>query len=874
MLAQDHSRAFDPLLSSILIHVADHLTDKYTARLPGIMMLQHDLSPTSPKWLQNWEGLLSNDTLTSPDRPFTRRAILEELQNVYTGIKDMTSYRRPLADLTWRTLVKLKSYGAEQGDDADVIWKILGEEIVLRNSEHNENDQDWATQLSKYLEFIFLAAIDSPHDGDAETVETASSNTSDAQSSNAPSTVVSPVLSRSQTESNPTSPQKERDLSRPSVMSMLSSLASGASSRSQSQPETQEGVKEVSEPSQQDESTLVHREVSAVSALVEVFSQLTFTPYALESKNLKLALHIYDMLLNVISRGKSTRARLTALQFLMRLRVDRDHRLYFVSDEYDPNGMIHHLAELVHRTSRDIRKDADGSFGRANIDESEVRKARPRIPYEAEGRQFFRGRGTTGPSRSVAASRSRSRTMAPPPPQLKPRDPLWQIPEKLPFFVAGADSPSEVLVSYDPEGPDPLPVLPISRYLQTIDNILESETSWEILSFVLCHLPVQLMNKHLFCGPNCRAAISRMLTIICAGILKENLAAAIDYWPQGLKSRDAHGLSYQVLSVLISYKRCFEPHARHLMVEVFLKGLDDQFSTIKCCLQALALSAFELQPSMTKCLSRVLEKLAQIMTNPNMAVHILGFLAIVGALPSLYINFREDDFKRVFGVALQYLQHYNQQNASPTMSWALSQYVRILSFSVLYTWFLSLKLPDRPRHIRFIARQLLLANEGNAEVDDATEVCFDWLARYTYASADPRPANSALSDVVLDSPDVTSSNQKTWIMGNSIITIRALVRTGWVEVMSRRPSGFSRFICHVENVPMVGPGEVSPDLLSVPATLLLEREPSHVIVITDEKSTKEGSPSKVGLFWRHIFETHFFFAIACLTFLQSRQIRR
>jgi tuberous sclerosis protein 2 len=108
----------------------------------------------------------------------------------------------------------------------------------------------------------------------------------------------------------------------------------------------------------------------------------------------------------------------------------------------------------------------------------------------------------------------------------------------------------------------------------------------------------------------------------------------------------------------------------------------------------------------------------------------------------------------VFGVALQYLQHYNQQNASPTMSWALSQYVRILSFTVLYTWFLSLKLPDRPRHIRFIARQLLLANEGNAEVDDATEVCFDLLARCTYATADPRPASSALSDIILDNQDI------------------------------------------------------------------------------------------------------------------------
>lgn len=793
------------------------------------MILQHDLSPTSPRWLHNWDELLSNETLISPKRPLTRKAVLDELQVVYAGIKDMKLYRRPLGDLIWKTLVKLKSFGGEQSDTADVIWKMLGEEIVLRSSEQREDDLEGAVQLASFLEFIHGAAIE-PADEETDTP------LSDTQSSSAPSTVVSPVLSRTQTE-NLTSPQRERDLSRSSVLSMLSSLASGGSSRSQSQPEIRDEVKEISE-FQREVPIIVHREVSAVSTLIEVFSQLTFTPYALFPGNIKLALCIYDMLLNIVSQAKATRARITALQFLVRLRVDRDHRLYFVND-YDRDGMIFYLAELVHRTRRDglTRKGADGLSGKLVPDDLEIRKARPRVPHETL-------RGRVGRPSQSAASRSRSRTMAPPT-LPKRRDSLWQIPETLPFFVAGADSPSEVLVSYHPEGSNRAFVLPMSRYLHTVNNILTAETSWEVLSYLLCHLPVQLANKHLFCGPNCRSTVSKMLTILCTEILKETFAKTIDYWPQGLKIRDAHGLAYQTLSVLVGYRRCFDLHACHVLVEVFQHGLNGQLPTIKCCLEALALSAFELQQSMTKCLSRILEKLSQIMSNPNMAAHILSFLAIVGSLPSLYVNFTERDFKMVFGVVLQYLQHYNQQNASPTMSYALSQYVRILSFSGLYTWFLSLKQPDRPRHIRFIARQLLLANEGNVEVDDPTEVCFDWLARYTYATADPRPASSALSDIVLDQ-ETSSDNSKTWIMGNSIISIRT-VRTGWVEVMSRRPSGFSRFICHVENVPMVGPGDVTPDLLSVPAALLLEREPSTLMTIDQDIqiSTTDSTHDKV-----------------------------
>jgi hypothetical protein len=235
---------------------------------------------------------------------------------------------------------------------------------------------------------------------------------------------------------------------------------------------------------------------------------------------------------------------------------------------------------------------------------------------------------------------------------------------------------------------------------------------------------------------------------------------------------------------------------------------------------------------MKKYLSRILEKLSQIMSNPEMAVHILSFLAFVGSLRELHYNFTEGDFKMVFGVALQYLQHHNRPGSSPTTSWALSQHLRIMSYYIVYTWFLAVKLPDRPHHIPYITRQLLLANEGKDEVDEPTEVCFDWLSRYTYASADPRPANSLLSEIVMNptnpGPSEIAVTEKTWIVGNSFVTIRALARLGWIEILSRRPSGYTKFLCKVENVPMVGTGDVDPDMISVPASLIMDRDLAEV----------------------------------------------
>jgi tuberous sclerosis 2 len=766
------------------------------------MLDRHDLSPTSPDWLKNWESILGNDTLIHLDRPLTRRAIMDALQAVYNTVKDMATYRRPLGDLVYN-FCRSTDGGGDRGDDADVMWKMLGEEVVLRVVE--QEDSDGATNPSSFLDLLFAVALSKDPKPDSEEVQspdTASIYTTETQS---------------------TSREKEKDPALSSMRSLLSSLATGGtSSRSQSiQPQSDDAKRNMESPP----PSSSFYEASAVSALVEILCQLTFTPFVLEEKNLKLAIQVYEMLIDIISKSRSTRAKLTALQFLMRLRADRDHKLYFISAGYDRSGLIYSLGSLINKAGEpeSVTAMSRGSDDTV-LDNPDVRRARPRFPQERGRPEFSRGHGSGGPSDS-APSRSGSRTTAPTvTPTPKPLDSLWHLPESLTFYVP-VDSPSEVLVSYDSGGS--YPSLPISRYLQAVIGLLQRETSWEVLSYVICHLPVQLSNKHLFCGPQCRSEISKLHSVLCSGIHGGNFAASVEQWPAGLKIRDAHGLAYHTLSVLLSYQRCFDSPQRHLLVEVFQAGLNGQLSTIKCCLHALSLAAFELPSSMTKYLSRILEKLSQIMSNPSMAVHILGFLSIVGSLPALYANFTEADFKMVFGVALQYLQHYNSLNVTETMSWALSQHVRILSYSVVYIWFLAIKLPDRPPHVRYITRQLLLANEGNAQVDEPTEVCFDWLSRYTYASADPRPAGSTFSDIVL-TPTASNSEvkEKTWIFGYSVITVRALTRSGWVEIMSRRPSGFSRFVCRVENVPMVGPGDVVPDLLSIPASLIMEREPS------------------------------------------------
>jgi tuberous sclerosis protein 2 len=835
LLSRDHATYLNPLLSTTLLALADHLTDADTAKLPIVMSEHHDLSPTSPDWLTNWELLLRNRTLLHGTRILTRNAVVSALRMVYGSVKDMPGYRKPLADLVWESCQRLAGDPDREYDDNEALWRILGDEIVLRTVEDDEADDSAA--IESFLELLrtVAAEAESEDDTDAASIATTDTHSPSLTSSTVASNVVSPILSRMQSEhQGGVNKDKDKDSALPSVMSLLSSFTTGSTSRSQSvQPQLTDETPGTPDSSPQLEAISIPRAVGAVVALIAVFTQLSFTPHALSEKSLPLAIQVYDILINLLVQGKSARIRLTVLQFLMRLRADRDHRLYYIDAAYDPDGHVLTLASLIHRVWDPLSsvppRYEPGNDEHPPADNAEYRKARTRTPQARDGRQSSRGRGGR-PSRS-GTSRSRSRATNVPilAPSAKPREPIWRLPESLPFVGPEVDTPSEALISYDPNGPGNRLVLPMSNYLFAVVQILEREWSWDILSYVLCHLPVQLANKHLFCGPKSREGVVRILATLCDRLLNGDFASEVDRWPLALKARDAHGLAYHTLSVLISYQRYADVKLRHALVEVFLNGLDGQPSTIKCCLHALSLSAFELQTSMTKYLSKILERLSRIMSNPEMAVHILGFLSIVGSLRPLHANFTEGDYKMVFGVALQYLQHHNQPGSSPTSSWALSQHVRILSYYIVYVWFLALHLPDRPRHVKFIIRQLLFANQGKPEVDEPTEVCFDWLARFAYASADPRPANSLLSDIVMDSPaHGTSSDislcEKAWISGNSILTIRTLPKLGWVEVLIRRPSGFTKFLCRVENVPMVGSGDVDPDLMSGPASLLMERD--------------------------------------------------
>jgi hypothetical protein len=186
-------------------------------------------------------------------------------------------------------------------------------------------------------------------------------------------------------------------------------------------------------------------------------------------------------------------------------------------------------------------------------------------------------------------------------------------------------------------------------------------------------------------------------------------------------------------------------------------------------------------------------------------------------LPELFKNFREDEFKLVFGVCFRYLQHIRDQRdrsthanashgglrtlrhssasrdlvASPdinvskprTIEEDLPQYLYSLAYHVIIFWFMALKMEDRPKQIPWITRNLYHTDSsGRQFMDEQGQVIVDIMNMVAYTDRDQTQRDESFAK-----PGDGEIWKKTWVVGNSLISIETAARTGVSLVTTRRP---------------------------------------------------------------------------------------
>lgn len=834
-----------PSPCGIILSVPDQIPDSKGVVLVDYIFKEILSFPPAHNWIPTIQEVFVK--LHGSNMPHSRRTIALHVRALYEDVRDLASFRDPLVDCSlesWQS-----SLLKEENDEtvADIL-AILGDSIVA--SAANEQSRDCVSPLPsqdqgmngldhRIIDLLVRVAArcECPEDlhlgSDRTTLQ--STYFGDLSASIADAGVVLPGTTL--------------PLGEPSLSPALACPPHLTGFTAAADHDTSDGIKVESHPFRPEllsphEKTC--KSLSTVLTLILAFNRLGFSPqHSLDADSpFKTArapasskcIKIFENLLSLLGPTNTTtsfppgehrkpgheqafcrRARLTILQWSVRLRADRDHRLYFKDDltaDVDPfaqllgrgiNSSLPHSSD----TQTPIESEGDARLGRKG--RTLVRRDR-----EQQGRPQT---GSESRSQSRYAPAAESRT----PYETSSQGQLWNLPDSLPFTIlSDASHPSEGMTTYsdqrereEPNNVAPDLWLPVSTYVCILTDLMEDDSDWEIFSYTLCHLPLQLSNKHLFCGPRARESICNMVSTMCNSILSDRFGSKTRI-PSPLRNTDVWGLACQVLTIFVGYRDAFKLRERQLgetLVKTFCYGLNRHVSVAKPCLQALAICAYEFESATAKYLPQVLDHLVQVISKPGISRQVLELLAILGKMPTMYSNLRNSHFDTIFSTAGRYIQRHNRpphMNISTAVgarieseSFSLSQHVLVLAYYVVYIWYLGIERPERQRYIPTISRFLWIANSGQTAMDEMTEVCFDWLKRYTVGDIVSRPTH----DAALCEPN---DNSKSWLLGNAVMTIESLQARGWVGVTVRGASGVIQLTIRVDNLTSQRFEEIDP----------------------------------------------------------------
>ncbi|KAI1429510.1 tuberin [Xylaria sp. FL1777] len=510
------------------------------------------------------------------------------------------------------------------------------------------------------------------------------------------------------------------------------------------------------------------------------------------------AIRLFNTLVSIARLNNETDARLTAMKLLFRVRADWANRI-FITTYTESNS----LATVLCRTEATMaRKLSEEASQQARLSRAEAGGPSRTVRGVSFSQAQLSER--TPPHRVASGTKAGSAAY----------QSLWAASDLDALPEAPSTTASPVLYSSvrdtslenSSQGDEAL--LPLGLWLETILHLIQTGCDWEVYSFILVHLPSQLSNHAVF--NSAVSQLQELRRVVCEqirqGILQEPPSAS------GLRKADIAICLLHTLTMILSYHRHFKKQEEDEIVWTFVQAITTWERSAKWCIHALTICCHELPSSAGKALIPILQRMAQIITQPYVAMHILEFLACLGRLPSLYVNFREEDYRIIFGISVRYLQfvrgkkqnyrpssvgdaaHLGKQLPSvdnpshPNASDDLPQYVYTLAYHVIIFWFLAVKLEDRASHVPWIAKHLFTDVDGSQVLDEQAQTSIDFMQRVTYADVDESTA-----DPLFNADLFGEIIKKRWLIGNSIVTVEQAVTSGWAQITKRQPSGTSSF---------------------------------------------------------------------------------
>ncbi|KAL9608181.1 MAG: hypothetical protein Q9167_006971 [Letrouitia subvulpina] len=524
-------------------------------------------------------------------------------------------------------------------------------------------------------------------------------------------------------------------------------------------------------------------------------------------ENSLMTQHCYDRLVQ-LSRHQNApqNCRISAMKLLMCLRCTSQRLLYLTSS---PDSQK--VAATLFRTEESIRSKPT----------TQAQAAKATI---TEGTQTIRsGKTGTADFSGKAGSRQQIRPTSNDNP-VKVTPYLWMY-SSLSELPQVSSSQINDTISTSSSSVCSMQMLNLNAWFEGVLEILQNGDDWEVYSFVIVHLPSLLTNTSLFFGNI--SFIQSLQTLLVSHIRKSSFQEPPVH--SGLKKGDVALCLFNSLTILVSYHHWIGQEDLTDMVHTFLVGIGMWDRAAKSCIHALTLCCHEIPRSVDKCLSLILTKMSQIISQSYLAMDILEFLSQLARLPDAYRSIGEDPLRTIFGICISHLHYSREQrqsslsavdlksthasshlsgtsaefaaaselSQSPGIPEDLPEYVYALAYTVITKWFLSISIRHRSKHVGWIAKNLAWKNKKDEEiVEEQSQVTLDMMHRTAFldlGETKPRP---------IPDDEVKQVVKKTWLVGMSIVTMETNAATGMTQITKRQASGTTHAVYQQHTAPL------------------------------------------------------------------------
>ena len=520
---------------------------------------------------------------------------------------------------------------------------------------------------------------------------------------------------------------------------------------------------------------------------------------------------LYKLLLAATLPTKPTLIRLSAVKLLARMRCNSRLAIEIVRTP-DSQGIAGTLCRTEATASS--MKAAQALSTRESIQEQS--------PTSRQGRSSIVDIARTMRSRSATRSSNFKDQYS------RPTPPLWMYNDWTKGLPEDPHSGYSNFVFLDqgPEG-DGSNGLDLAPWLDVMIDVVKGESDWETYSYILVHLPSQLCNRSL--ASRYVGQIQSLLNVIL-----EQLDKSTFYQPPkhtGMKGGDVALCLYHALTILLAYHELLGRRELDNLVRAFSLGINKWDRATKCCIHALAICCHEIPSVIDRHIFPITQKLAQKITQSELAVDILEFLASLARLPDACgsvtaklpdtrsENAKEDTsfFRTIFGICIGYVRAMREQRSNSsgdTQNQAnapnhrhsmapsersdsldtrqdVSAYVLALAYQVIIFWFLAIDITQRAQHVGWIAKELAVRDaSGNEILEEQSQVILDMMHRTAYSDL-----GETAPPPITHEESVHLSRQ-IWLLGMSIVTVEVFPSSNISHITKRQASGSTHATYH------------------------------------------------------------------------------